>query len=325
MTKPEPFLLQPAGKDYLWGGNRLHTLFGKQLPLHPLAETWECSTHPDGCSIVASGIDKGKTLAEVLQQHPEFLGTKTSATGDLPVLIKLIDAAKDLSVQVHPDDAYAQQYEHEPNGKTEMWYILEAEPGASLIYGFSKPMQPEQLDTCLKENTILSYLQKIPVKKGDVFLIPAGTVHAIGAGIVLAEIQQRSNLPYRLYDYNRTDATGKKRPLHVEKAKAVIQFSANQPPQMKQPMQQKNGYRVQCLCKCPYFCTTLLTIQTACDWTNYQPDSDTFQVLLCISGSGTMQTKENALSFQKGDCIFLPAHSSMERLTGTAELLQITG
>ena len=115
MTKPEPFLLQPAGKDYLWGGNRLHTLFGKQLPLHPLAETWECSTHPDGCSIVASGIDKGKTLAEVLQQHPEFLGTKTSATGDLPVLIKLIDAAKDLSVQVHPDDAYAQQYEHEPN------------------------------------------------------------------------------------------------------------------------------------------------------------------------------------------------------------------
>ena len=325
MTKPEPFLLQPAGKDYLWGGNRLHTLFGKQLPLHPLAETWECSTHPDGCSIVASGIDKCKTLAEVLQQHPEFLGTKTSATGDLPVLIKLIDAAKDLSVQVHPDDAYAQQYEHEPNGKTEMWYILEAEPGASLIYGFSKPMQPEQLDTCLKENTILSYLQKIPVKKGDVFLIPAGTVHAIGAGIVLAEIQQRSNLTYRLYDYNRTDATGKKRPLHVEKAKAVIQFSANQPPQMKQPMQQKNGYRVQCLCKCPYFCTTLLTIQTACDWTNYQPDSDTFQVLLCISGSGTMQTKENALSFQKGDCIFLPAHSSMERLTGTAELLQITG
>ena len=209
MTKPEPFLLQPAGKDYLWGGNRLHTLFGKQLPLQPLAETWECSTHPDGCSIVASGVDKGKTLTEVLQQHPEFLGAKTSATGDLPVLVKLIDAAKDLSVQVHPDDAYAQQYEHEPNGKTEMWYILEAEPEASLIYGFSKPMQPEQLDTCLKENTILSYLQKIPVKKGDVFLIPAGTVHAIGAGIVLAEIQQSSNLTYRLYDYNRTDATGK--------------------------------------------------------------------------------------------------------------------
>ena len=276
MTKPEPFLLQPAGKDYLWGGNRLHTLFGKQLPLHPLAETWECSTHPDGCSIVASGVDKGKSLAEVLQQHPEFLGAKTSATGDLPVLVKLIDAAKDLSVQVHPDDAYAQQYEHEPNGKTEMWYILEAEPGASLIYGFSKPMQPEQLDTCLKENTILSYLQKIPVKKGDVFLIPAGTVHAIGAGIVLAEIQQSSNLTYRLYDYNRTDATGKKRPLHIKKAKAVIQFSANQPPQTKQPMQQKDGYRVQCLCKCPYFCTTLLTIQTACDWTDYQPDSDTF-------------------------------------------------
>ena len=145
MTKPEPFLLQPAGKDYLWGGNRLHTLFGKQLPLQPLAETWECSTHPDGCSIVASGVDKGKSLSEVLQQHPEFLGAKTSATGDLPVLIKLIDAAKDLSVQVHPDDAYAQQYEHEPNGKTEMWYILEAEPEASLIYGFSKPMQPEQL------------------------------------------------------------------------------------------------------------------------------------------------------------------------------------
>jgi len=137
---------------------------------------------------------------------------------------------KNLSVQVHPDDAYAKQYENGQNGKTEMWYVLEAKTGASLIYGFSKPIPPVQLNSYLENGTIEDCLQKIPVQKGDVFLIPAGTVHAIGAGIVLAEIQQSSNLTYRLYDYHRTDAQGNKRPLHIEKAKAVMQISTAPPP-----------------------------------------------------------------------------------------------
>lgn len=323
MIKPIPFLLHPAGKNYLWGGNRLRTLFNKQIPLQPLAETWECSTHPDGCSTIASGIHTGQLLSEILQQHPDYLGKYANAKGNLPVLIKLIDAEKNLSVQVHPDDAYAKRYENEQNGKTEMWYILDAKAGASLIYGFSKPIHPMQLNSYLENGTIEDCLQKIPVQKGDVFLIPAGTVHAIGAGIVLAEIQQSSNLTYRLYDYQRTDAQGNKRPLHIEKAKAVMQISTAPPPQTKQPVMQKNGYRQQCLCNCPYFCTTLLTIQTTCDLHDVFPNQNVFQVLLCIDGNGILQSVGNTLSFQKGDCLFLPANCADSKLNGNAALLHI--
>ena len=212
-----PFLLRPVGKDYLWGGERLKTEYHKQIDLTPLAETWECSTHPDGCSVVDSGAAAGKPLRAVLQEHPEYLGIYANPEGELPILIKLIDAKKDLSVQVHPDDAYAKQYENGQNGKTEMWYVLEAEPDASLVYGFRHTMTPERLRQSLAEGTLEADLQSVPVSKNDAFLIPAGTVHAIGAGILLAEIQQSSNLTYRLYDYNRTDANGNKRPLHIEK------------------------------------------------------------------------------------------------------------
>ena len=140
-----PFLLRPVGKDYLWGGERLKTEYHKQIDLTPLAETWECSTHPDGCSVVDSGAAAGKPLRTVLQEHPEYLGIYANPEGELPILIKLIDAKKDLSVQVHPDDAYAKQYENGQNGKTEMWYVLEAEPDASLVYGFRHTMTPERL------------------------------------------------------------------------------------------------------------------------------------------------------------------------------------
>lgn len=219
-----PFLLRPVGKDYLWGGERLKTAYHKQIDLTPLAETWECSTHPDGCSVVDSGAAAGKPLRTVLQEHPEYLGTYANPEGELPILIKLIDAKKDLSVQVHPDDAYAKQYENGQNGKTEMWYVLEAEPDASLVYGFRHTMTPERLRQSLAEGTLEADLQSVPVSKNDAFLIPAGTVHAIGAGILLAEIQQSSNLTYRLYDYNRTDANGNKRPLHIEKAVATVDY-----------------------------------------------------------------------------------------------------
>lgn len=192
-----------------------------------------------------------------------------------------------------------------------------------LIYGFSKPIHPTQLHSYLENGTIEDCLQKIPVQKGDVFLIPAGTVHAIGAGIVLAEIQQSSNLTYRLYDYQRIDAQGNKRPLHIEKAKAVMRISTTPPPQTKQPIMQKNGYQQQCLCNCPYFCTTLLTIQTTCNLHDVFPNQNVFQVLLCIDGNGVLQNAENTLAFQKGDCLFLPANCADSKLNGNAALLHI--
>ena len=217
-SKTKPFLLTPAGKDYLWGGNRLKTEFNKEIDLVPLAETWECSTHPDGPSVIVTGTHAGKTLAELLKEHPEYLGKHPGTEGELPVLIKFIDAKKNLSVQVHPDDDYARTYENGQLGKTEMWYVMDAAPDAQLVYGFNHDITKEQLRQSLKDGTVEKYLQKVKIQKDDVFFIEAGTVHAIGAGALIAEIQESSNLTYRLYDYNRVGKDGKLRELHIDKA-----------------------------------------------------------------------------------------------------------
>ncbi len=200
--------LIPTGKDYLWGGTRLREEYGKKIDLTPLAETWECSVHPDGPSYVANGTYKGKTLAEVLKAHPEYLGTKVEDS-ELPVLVKFIDAKKDLSVQVHPSDEYAREHEGD-NGKTEMWYVIDADEGANLIYGFQHEVTEKILRKAVETGTLDKHLQKVPVHKGDTYFVPAGTVHGIGKGILLAEIQESSNVTYRVYDYNRVDKNGKK-------------------------------------------------------------------------------------------------------------------
>ena len=220
-----PFLLKPAAKDYLWGGRRLNDEFNKGIDVYPLAETWECSTHPDGMSLVASGTDAGKPLIQVLRERPDYLGTHPlqimSGKPELPVLIKLIDATQDMSVQVHPDDAYALENEN-CLGKTEMWYVLAVRKGASLVYGFNQDMDRERVQNALADGTIEKYLNRVPVRENDVFFVEAGTVHAIGAGIIMAEIQESSNLTYRLYDYGRVDRNGKQRELHVEKAMKAL-------------------------------------------------------------------------------------------------------
>lgn len=214
----KPFLLKPVGKDYLWGGSRLNDDFSKDIEMEPLAETWECSTHPDGPSLVASGEHAGKLLTEVLHEHPEYLGTHPRTEGELPILIKFIDAKKDLSVQVHPDDDYAFLHENGSLGKTEMWYVLDAAKDAKLIYGFYHDMTKETLKKSLADGTIEKYLQKVPIRKDDVFYVEAGKVHGIGAGALIAEIQENSNLTYRLYDYNRLDKNGKARELQDRKS-----------------------------------------------------------------------------------------------------------
>lgn len=232
--KNSPFLLKPAGKDYLWGGNRLNDDFSKGIDLKPLAETWECSTHPDGPSRVASGAHTGALLADVLRTHPSYLGTHPDGTDGLPILIKFIDAKRDLSVQVHPDDTYAREQEHEPRGKSEMWYVLDAAKDARLVYGFRHDMTKADLEESLRKGTVEKYLQKVPVQRDDVFYIKAGTVHAIGAGVLIAEIQESSNLTYRMYDYNRVDKNGNPRELHIEKSLAVANLKGSAEP--RQPM-----------------------------------------------------------------------------------------
>lgn len=321
-----PFLLQPAAKDYLWGGNRLNEDFEKQIDISPLAETWECSTHPDGPSIIASGRYKGQTLAEVLKKHPEFLGTHPKGNGELPILVKLIDANQDLSVQVHPDDEYAKIHEFGNLGKAEMWYVLDAKKNASLVYGFNTNMSKKLVSDSIRSGTIEKYLKKVPVAKDDIFFIEPGTVHAIGKGVLIAEIQENSNLTYRLYDYNRMDKNGNLRKLHIDKALEVIDLKSSL--SVRQPMrlfQYKNGCSEELLCRCKYFEVRKKVINTQSHkkMYNYKTDSSTFQILLCIDGCGTLICANNQIHFFKGDCIFIPANSKTMKIHGITTLLNI--
>lgn len=321
-----PFLLKPTGKDYLWGGNRLNDDFNKNIDLTPLAETWECSTHPDGPSYVASGKYKGKSLIDVLKEHPEYLGTHPRTNGELPILIKFIDAKKDLSVQVHPNDEYAMKYENGQLGKTEMWYVLDASKDTKLVHGFNCNMNKETIKRSIDNGTIEKYLHKVPVHKDDLFYIKAGTIHAIGEGALIAEIQENSNLTYRLYDYNRVDKTGKLRELHIDKALEVMDYKASK--DIKQPIRvhkYKKGYSSELLCRCKYFEVHKEKINTEnCkEMFRFQTESNSFHVLLCIDGYGTLISEEEIIPFFKGDCIFIPANSIELKIHGVTDLLNI--
>ncbi len=319
---PEPFLLAPEGKDYLWGGSRLKTEYGKDLPQEPLAESWECSVHPDGPSRIASGVWKGELFPDVLKQHPEWMGSKVPEGSGFPVLVKLIDAKLDLSVQVHPDDEFARVYEGD-NGKTEMWYVLEAEPGASLACGFSHDVTRAQILEGMKKGTLSRYLNSTPVHRGDVFFIPPGTVHAIGAGLLVAEIQQSSNVTYRVYDYDRIDQHGRKRQLHVDKALQVLNMRAGD--SLRQKPRKVNYYpgcSRELLCRCRYFETELIIVSTGF---SFSVTETSFQILLCIEGSGTLysDTMTEPLRYDKGKCIFVPANSGRCHVDGVCRMLKV--
>lgn len=318
----EIFKLKPAGKDYLWGGTRLRKEYGKNIDLMPLAETWECSVHPDGLSRIQSGIYKDKTLAEVLEQHPEYLGSKVS-NKELPILVKFIDAKKDLSVQVHPDDEYAHEHEHQ-NGKTEMWYVIDAEEGASLIYGFRHRVTEEILKKAVKTGTLDKHLQKVQVHKGDVYYVPAGTVHGIGAGILVAEIQESSNVTYRVYDYDRVDKSGNKRELHFDKAVQVMNMDiasgVRQKPRM---VKYYPGCSRELLCRCKYFEAERIQVTKGF---SFSVLDSSFQVLMCLDGSGQVETMDADLKpvrFSKGETLFLLAGIGKCLVLGEATILKV--
>lgn len=322
----KPFLLRPAGKDYLWGGTRLNDEFAKGIDLDPLAETWECSTHPDGPSVVASGEFAGQTLAHVLEEHPAFLGTR-HMDGQFPLLIKFIDAKKDLSVQVHPDDAYAMEHENGQKGKSEMWYVLDAQKGAKLVYGLRWDCTEQELRRAIANGALMNYLQQVPVQKDDLFFIEAGTIHAIGAGVLVAEIQENSNLTYRLYDYDRVGKDGKKRELHIDKAMQVANLkSSAEPRQPLRVLKYKQGVALEFLTRCKYFEVYRVLLNTEHrQLVKYRVDEVSFQVILCIGGCGTIQFEGDNILFFKGDCIFVPANSITMTITGQAQFLLVRG
>lgn len=325
--KSRPFLLKPVGKDYLWGGERLKEEYNKHIDIYPLAETWECSTHPDGVSEVGSGEHNGQLLSDVLKAHPEYMGTHPGSGTKLPILIKLIDADKDLSVQVHPDDEYAAAHENGSLGKSEMWYVLDAADNAKLVYGFRHDMDRQTLKASLHDGTIERHLRKVPVKKNDVFFIEAGTVHAIGAGCLIAEIQENSNLTYRLYDYGRIDKDGRPRQLHTDKALDVaVLKSSIEPRQPMRVLKYQPGCAVEMLCRCGYFQVERMLLNTDGNRVTMQSGSNSFLALLCVDGNVVLNTEEDGketIAFAKGDCVFVPADSFSFELKGNATLLKV--
>lgn len=326
-----PFLLKPAAKDYLWGGSRLNDDFGKGIDVSPLAETWECSTHPDGPSMVASGPDAGRLLGDVLAEHPEFLGSHslelTGGKPELPILMKMIDAKQPLSVQVHPDDAYAREHENGSLGKTELWYVLAAQRGARLVYGFNRDVTRDQVRRLAENGHIEHVLNYVPVHRGDVFFIEAGTVHAVGAGALIAEVQENSNLTYRLYDYKRIGKDGKERPLHLDKALDVTKMQGvaapKQPPRV---LRYRAGCASELLARCRYFQVERLLLNTEIhrELTDFQTGENSFHALLCTEGCGVLFGEGVMLNFFKGDCIFVPAGSIPLKLHGEAQFLNVS-
>lgn len=326
-NKNKPLLLRPSGKDYLWGGSRLNDEFEKNIDLSPLAETWECSTHPDGPSYVVDREFAGQELAEVLKLHPEYLGERHKGENSLPILIKFIDAKRDLSVQVHPTDTYAREHENGQLGKTEMWYVLDASRDAKLVYGLKQDCTKDEIREAIHDGTVMKYLQKVPIHKDDLFFIQAGTIHAIGAGALVAEIQENSNLTYRLYDYDRVGKDGKKRELHIDKALDVANLhSSTEPKQPLRVLKYRQGVASELLTRCKYFEVYRMLINTERRQTvHYRADELAFRVLLCVNGCGTVSYEGGSITFYKGDCIFIPANSVVMAIHGQAQFLDVGG
>lgn len=280
--------------------------FGKVFHGDILAESWELSCHPDGPSYIAGSE---KTLTQYIrEQGAGVLGTHCAGSDHFPVLIKFIDAAQDLSVQVHPDDAYAQTVEHQPYGKTEMWYIVDHAKGAYLYYGFNREVSAEELAKRIQENTLLEVLNKVFVKKGDVFFIEAGTIHAIGSGCLIAEIQQNSNLTYRVYDFGRKDKNGNTRELHVDKAKAVT---------CRAPVPASRDFCGH-LVACDYF--TVDKVDVAGCFTGTAAETS-FVSILAVDGEGRLRCGGETVDFRKGDSLFLTAGSGEYTIEGVCRVL----
>jgi mannose-6-phosphate isomerase len=305
--------LSPPLKDYIWGGNRLVKEFGKLTNSSRVAESWELSCHKDGESVIINGDFAGLTLTELHRQNSSVFGEHCERLGgDFPLLIKLIDAKDNLSVQVHPDNEYARRVENE-NGKTEMWYVVDALPDSSLIFGFKEAISADEFRKCIESDSLLEVVNRVPVKTGDVFFIEAGTLHAIGAGILICEVQQNSNITYRVYDYGRLGADGRSRDLHILQALDVTLTKPAAPRPAGETLQ-KDGYSIKPLGKCEYFDVSLLNIHTKAA---LNADPSSFHALTFIEGGAQIGDVEA----QKGDTLFIPAGMGEYLIKGQATVI----
>lgn len=310
-----PFKCTPLLKEKLWGGNQLRDLLGKTTASTNYGESWELASLPEGHSTIANGSYKGRNLTEMISAYAKaILGTTpiNRFGPEMPLLIKFIDASKKLSVQLHPDDALAQELHHQPRGKTEMWYILQAEENAHIIVGFNEPMDTQSVQEAIANNTLEEKLHRIPVQEGDAFFIPAGLLHAIGGGIVLAEIQQTSDITYRVHDYNRKQKDGTYRELHINNAIKALKFHSLDEVCIDYD---KNQEGAQSLKKSTFFTTDIVQLENT---VHHITRKESFTVLICVQGKGLITCNDEDYPIQKGNSYLIPAHCEEAKVSSKA-------
>ena len=313
-----PLQFEPILKDRIWGGTKLKTYLNKPIASEITGESWEISTVENDVSIIANGVFKGKLLNELINDFPEqVLGTKVFEQfgKQFPLLFKYLDAREDLSIQVHPNDELAAK-RHNSFGKTEMWYVMQADDEARLIVGFKEKSSSEEYIKHLENKTLLSILDTKKVKKGDVFFLETGTVHAIGAGTVIAEIQQTSDITYRLYDFDRVDANGNTRELHVDLALEAINYDKVEAQKEYLKIENTSNEVVDC----SYFTTNFIPLNGNL---NVNKNQNSFTVYMCVDGDFELILNEEKYSYKKGDTVLIPASLTDFQLSGKASLLEI--
>ncbi|WP_243356086.1 mannose-6-phosphate isomerase, class I [Bacillus litorisediminis] len=311
----EPIFLKPVFQERIWGGQKLKTQFHYDIPYEQTGEAWVISAHPNGPSEITNGPLSGKTLKDAWEQHGELFNKDEGNEEEYPLLVKILDANDDLSVQVHPDDQYAREVEGQPYGKTECWYVLSAEPEAKLVLGHNAGSR-EELEQMMDNGKWDQLLKYEHVKAGDFIYVPSGTIHAIGKGIVILETQQSSDITYRVYDYDRTDAKGQKRELHLDKAKEVTTVP-HQPAVTEQKEEVLEGITKKTLVKEKYFTVDHWTLQGK---TSFPLEQDFLQVSV-IQGSGEITVDGKTIPIEKGSHFILPFGISQYDLSGKAEFI----
>ena len=314
-----PLQFEPILKERIWGGEKLKTLLNKPITSTITGESWELSTVEGDVSVVANGEWKGKSLTTIINDSPdEMLGTAVYARfgKQFPLLFKYLDAREDLSIQVHPNDELAAK-RHNSFGKTEMWYVMQADETARLVVGFKNDSNPKEYLEKLADKKLVSLLNEYPVKKGDVFFLETGTIHAIGAGVVLAEIQQTSDVTYRIYDWDRVDVNGKGRELHTELALEAINYYKTH--SKIDYFEEPNHSSV--VVDCPYFKTNIIALQDRFIW---KKSKDAFTVFMCTNGQFELILNGEIMRYQMGDTILIPAIIDHLTLKGKATVLEIS-
>ncbi len=308
----EPLFLKPVFQEKIWGGSRLRTVFGFDIPNDKIGEDWAISAHPHGVSVVENGPFKGWKLDDLWKEHKELFGHPTEPV--FPLLIKILDAEDDLSVQVHPDDVYGMAHEGEL-GKTECWYIIDAEPGAEIIYGHHAKTR-EELAEMIQDSRWDDLLKKVPVKKGDFFYVPSGTIHAIGKGIMILETQQSSDTTYRVYDYDRKDDQGNTRELHIQQSVDVTTVPAKAPELQIKEIRQGNSLIV------TYVETEFFNVY---EWdikgiTSFKKQAP-YTLMTVIDGAGELVIGNQTYSLEKGTSAILPSDITEWKVQGELSII----